>query len=173
MPQLPPPAPPPPIPSVLSAHFQSPKFPTERITYCLNEMRTVTSKIPTFRGLKRGVRAAGCLCVLVCTSVCIYVCSCSVFNYLFPSPGLSSNNIKLRDNAFLWWGFYYNIIRPLTHQANWWPSNVSGWSLAEVFVVPHTLLARVVPISADWMLCWRWSLVNLSSALSYALCSTA
>ncbi|XP_058246327.1 formin-binding protein 1-like isoform X2 [Hemibagrus wyckioides] len=52
-PKLPPSAPPPPIPSVLSAHFQS-KFPTERITYCLNEMRTVTSKIPTFRGLKRG-----------------------------------------------------------------------------------------------------------------------
>ncbi|TSN76549.1 Formin-binding protein 1-like [Bagarius yarrelli] len=53
-PKLPPPAPPPPIPSVLSAHFQSPKFPTERISYCLNEMRTVTSKIPTFRSLKRG-----------------------------------------------------------------------------------------------------------------------
>ncbi|XP_027022330.1 formin-binding protein 1-like isoform X2 [Tachysurus fulvidraco] len=53
-PKLPPPAPPPPVPSALSAHFQSSKFPTERITYCLNEMRTVTSKIPTFRGLKRG-----------------------------------------------------------------------------------------------------------------------
>uniref|UniRef100_A0AAR2KBP8 Formin-binding protein 1-like n=1 Tax=Pygocentrus nattereri TaxID=42514 RepID=A0AAR2KBP8_PYGNA len=54
---LPPSIPPPPLPSFPHAHFQSPKFPTERIAHCLNEMRTVKSKIPSFRGLKRGVRA--------------------------------------------------------------------------------------------------------------------
>ncbi|XP_036435072.1 formin-binding protein 1-like isoform X3 [Colossoma macropomum] len=53
-PKLPPSIPPPPLPSFRHAHFQSPKFPTERIVHCLNEMRTVKSKIPSFRGLKRG-----------------------------------------------------------------------------------------------------------------------
>lgn len=72
LPQLPPPAPPSPIPSVLSAHFQSSKFPTERIAYCLSEMRTVTSKILVFRGLKKGVRIRW-VSVCVCTSVCISV----------------------------------------------------------------------------------------------------
>uniref|UniRef100_A0AAR2LEJ6 Formin-binding protein 1-like n=1 Tax=Pygocentrus nattereri TaxID=42514 RepID=A0AAR2LEJ6_PYGNA len=57
-PKLPPSIPPPPLPSFPHAHFQSPKFPTERIAHCLNEMRTVKSKIPSFRGLKRGVRVS-------------------------------------------------------------------------------------------------------------------
>ncbi|XP_049342017.1 formin-binding protein 1-like isoform X3 [Astyanax mexicanus] len=53
-PKFPPSIPPPPLPSFPNAHFQSPKFPTQRIAQCLNDMRTVKSKIPSFRGLRRG-----------------------------------------------------------------------------------------------------------------------
>ncbi|XP_066499756.1 formin-binding protein 1-like isoform X4 [Hoplias malabaricus] len=53
-PKLPPSIPPPPLPSFPHTHFQSPKFPSERIAQCLNEMRKVKSKIPSFRGSKRG-----------------------------------------------------------------------------------------------------------------------
>uniref|UniRef100_A0A671P0A1 Formin-binding protein 1-like n=1 Tax=Sinocyclocheilus anshuiensis TaxID=1608454 RepID=A0A671P0A1_9TELE len=56
-PKLPPSIPPPSLPSFPSGHFQPPKFSTERIANHLSEMRNAKSKIPSFRAVKRGVRA--------------------------------------------------------------------------------------------------------------------
>uniref|UniRef100_A0A672KDR5 Formin-binding protein 1-like n=1 Tax=Sinocyclocheilus grahami TaxID=75366 RepID=A0A672KDR5_SINGR len=55
--QIPPSIPPPSLPSFPSGHFHPPKFSTERIANHLSEMRNAKSKIPSFRTVKRGVRA--------------------------------------------------------------------------------------------------------------------
>lgn len=143
LPQLPPHAPPPPIPSVLSAHFQphfQSKFPTERIAFCLNEMRTVTSRIPTFRGLKRGVRVAGCLCVLVCTSACIRVLL-SMFRqcfWLFISISrFILATLSLGKNAFLRDDFFTILIKALDTSS--WLLVVKCWWLMIRFCgISHT-----------------------------------
>uniref|UniRef100_A0A8C1Y1N7 Formin binding protein 1-like n=1 Tax=Cyprinus carpio TaxID=7962 RepID=A0A8C1Y1N7_CYPCA len=58
-PKLPPSIPPrpPSLPRFLSGHFQPPKFSTERIANHLSKIRNAKSKIPSFRAVKRGVRA--------------------------------------------------------------------------------------------------------------------
>ncbi|MBN3301162.1 FBP1L protein, partial [Amia calva] len=52
--QSPPSSPPHSCPSFTFSDIQSPKFASDPIAYCLNEMKTVKPRISSFRGLKRG-----------------------------------------------------------------------------------------------------------------------
>ncbi|MBN3318820.1 FBP1L protein, partial [Atractosteus spatula] len=56
LPQSPPSSPPHSCPAFTFSDIQSPKFASDPIAYCLCEMKTIKPRIPSFRGLKRGVR---------------------------------------------------------------------------------------------------------------------